>query len=339
MGPMGGQASIVYARDKWLDRPVVMKASLPGANYEAAMEVRSLAAINSKHVIAVYDAIRDHDGKIAAIVMEEVDGETLDAIFSQKLSHVQKLTLLYQLACGVADMHRGGRIHRDLKPNNMKVRADGLLKIFDFGIATILVDGDATQIGRGTRGYKAPELHGKPPMAVSTKCDSYSIGVMAHQLLSNGGFAPAFLVRPPNPQAAGVGFGALAGTGRLTQLLDASLAVDPNSRPEAVDLRDALAVEIVRDLHRAILVSGGTHLLDASQRAVVVRDAGNEITVEYTGTTFVIRALAGDVFVNNRPAQVGEELTGAMIFTLGGPERRWSRTFVPFDISHPETLV
>jgi serine/threonine protein kinase len=93
-----------------------------------------------------------HPEKIAANVEEEVDGETLDAIFSRNLSYVQKLTLLYQMACGVAHIHQAGRIHRNFKPHNVKVRTDGPLKIFDFGIATILVDGEATQIGKGIRG-------------------------------------------------------------------------------------------------------------------------------------------------------------------------------------------
>src|SRR5882672_10695000 len=82
MGPMGGQASLFHARDKWLERDVILKAGLPGAFYDVAAEVRSLAAVNSKHVVALYDTIRDKKGNIAAIVEEDVDSVMLDAKFS-----------------------------------------------------------------------------------------------------------------------------------------------------------------------------------------------------------------------------------------------------------------
>jgi len=341
MGPMGGQASVFYARDKWLDRDVVMKAGLPGSNYEVIAEVRSLAAVNSKHVVAIYDALRDGSGKIAAIVEEDVEGVMLDAKFSANLGLTDKLRLLYQLACGVNDIHTAKRIHRDLKPNNMKVRPDGLLKIFDFGISTNLADGDETLIGKGTRGYKAPELFGAAPMKVSSKCDSYSIGVIAHQLMSDGAMANAFLQRPPDPESAGISFEKLTGSGkRITKVLEACLATNPATRPEAAEIRDALATEIVRDRHRAIMVNGGVqYVVDSSHRAVKVESLGNEITVEYTGTRFMVRAVAGDVYVNNRSMNVGDRLSGAMVITLGATAMKAVRTFISFDISHPEILV
>ncbi|MGA2016083.1 MAG: protein kinase [Opitutaceae bacterium] len=341
MGPMGGQASVFYARDKWLDRDVVMKAGLPGASYDVAAEVRSLAAVNSKHVVALYDTIQDAKGVIAAIVEESVDGQSLRERLTAGLPVAEKLRLLYQIACGVTDIHSVGRIHRDLKPNNMKVRPDGLLKIFDLGISTNLADGDETQIGKGSRGYKAPELFGSPPMKVSTKCDSYSIGVIAHQLLSDGRLAHGFLKEPPDPQTDGINFELLTGTGtELTTVLDASLASDSRLRPEAAEIRDSLASEIVRDMHRAVIVSAGQpFVLDSTNRTVRVGNSGNDITVEYDGTAFVIRALTGDVYVNNRTMRIGDKLNGAMVITLGAPAIGAARRFVTFDISHPEILV
>ena len=341
MGPMGGQASVFYARDKWLDRNVVLKAGLPGSNYDVVSEVRSLAAVNSKHVVAIYDTLQDKSGKIAAIVEEDVEGVMLDAKFAANLGLTDKLRLIYQIACGMNDINAAGRIHRDLKPNNMKVRADGLLKIFDFGISTVLADGDETLIGKGTRGYKAPELFGPAPMKVSSKCDSYSLGVIAHQFLSGGVMDNAFLHRPPAPEVHGITFQKLTGSGkRVTKILDACLATNPLTRPEASEIRDALAAEIVRERHRAVMVSNGNqYVMDAANRIAKVGDAGNEITVEYTGTRFVVRVVIGDVYVNNRTMTAGDKLNGAMVITLGAPAMRAGRTFITFDISHPEILV
>ena len=342
LGPVGGQASIAHYQDKWLDRPVIMKAPLkPGAGYDVDFEVRSLAAVNSKHVVSLYDTIRNKAGNILAIVEEDVEGELLSDKFAQNLGTDVKLGLLYQLACGVSDMHQAGRVHRDLKPNNMKVRPDGLLKIFDFGISTILADGDETQVGKGTRGYKAPELFAPPPKKVSEKCDVYSVGVIAYRLFASGPLPPCFLATPPDPRANGVDFTSFAGlASRLASLLNACLSSDPADRPTATEIRDALAAELVRDKHRATIVaSGTTYVLHATNRGVKVAADGNEITVQYTGTGFKANAVAGDVYSNNKKMNVGDELTGAMVITLGAPEKQASRTFVTFDVSHPEILV
>ena len=71
----------------------------------------------------------------------------------------------------------------------------------------------------------------------------------------------------------------------------------------------------------------------------VNRFMDNEITVEYTGTRFVVRVVIGDVYVNNRTMTAGDKLNGAMVITLGAPAMRAGRTFITFDISHPEILV
>lgn len=342
LGPSGGQASIAYFRDKWLERNVVMKTPLmPGAGYDVAAEVRSLAAVQSKHVVGVFDTIRDKYGNIEAIVEEDVEGQLLSAEMATGMNMGRKLSLLYQIACGVADMHRAGRIHRDLKPNNMKVRPDGLLKIFDFGISTILADGDQTQIGKGTRGFRAPELSGKPPITVTDRCDCYSFGVIAHQLFADGNLATAFLNKPPSPLATGISFTHIAGISRrLREILSSCLEVDPSTRPCAVELRDAIASEIVKNRHRAVISTGAQQfVVNAANPAVKVGEAGCEITIEYNGTRFVVKAVTGAVFINNGACLVGQELSGAMVITLGAPTSGANRRFVTFDISHPEILV
>lgn len=342
LGPTGGQASIVYAKDKWLDRDVIMKAALPGVPYEAAKEVKSLAAVNSKHVVAIYDAIRS-DGKIMAIVEESVEGETLSKSFPATVPFNTKLQLLHQIACGISDMHRVGCIHRDITPNNMKVRADGLLKIFDLGITTILEDGDTTQIGKGTRGYKAPELDRPGAKTVTKKADIYSLGVIAHQMLSNGVLAPQFTSsRPADPVAGGVSFDSFLGKGKhLAAVLKACISSEPTVRPDIEAVQEAIMAEVLRDRHEAkIVVKTGTHTLNSQNQAVRIDDQSqNNIVIRYTGTRFKIESFVGDVFVNNTPVQVGQILKGAMVITLGLSSQGSNRLFATFDISNPEITV
>jgi serine/threonine-protein kinase len=342
MGPVGGQASIVYAKDEWLNRDVVMKAALPNAPYEAAQEVRSLAAVNSKHVVAIYDAIWDQ-GKIVAVVEESVEGELLSRKFPATTPLKTKLHLLYQIACGVADMHKIGCVHRDLTPNNMKVRSDGLLKIFDLGITTILEDGDTTQIGKGTRGYKAPELDLPGRKTVTNKADIYSLGVIAHQMLSDGRLAPQFTSsRPADPTAGGVTFDEFQQVGKhLKRIFNECISSAPDMRPSIKAVCEAIIAEILRDQHEAkIAVRTGTFTLNAQNKAVKIDDqSGNYVVIRYTGTRFKIDSFSGAVYVNNVPVEAGQVLQGAMVITLGLSSQGSSRLFATFDISNPEISV
>jgi eukaryotic-like serine/threonine-protein kinase len=339
-GPRGGQASIMHARDKWLNRPVVLKAALTSASYDPQHEMRMLSSISSKHIVAVYDVIRDGDGEIEALVEEHIDGKSIGEYLGAAPKKADILHLVYQIACGLSDVHAKGHVHRDVKPANMKVRNDGLLKIFDFGIGSDLRDGDETEIGKGTHGYKAPELYGKPPLKFSDRSDCYSIAVIAHELLS-GGMDAAFEKRPPNPRQAGTSFGTLTGKGRrLTSLLDGCLSISPLQRPSSAALRDALATELVRDKHRAVIIINNTRfVLDRNSKPARIGGTTNYLDVEYTGDGFYVLKVGGNVYVNNTAIPPGYELTGAMVITFGVVALGPNRTFATIDISRPEILV
>jgi hypothetical protein len=102
------------------------------------------------------------------------------------------------------------------------------------------------------------------------------------------------------------------------------------------EVRDALAAELLYGQHRARF--HGKELSKPGDRVELKTEVG-AITLNYTGYAFVIDTVKGEVYVNNRPAQSGNELTGSCVITIGDPARGMFRTFVPFELSHPEVVL
>ena len=151
-------------------------------------EQRALARLNHPHIGRLYDAGLTPDGR-PYFVMELVDGQPIDRAV-QGLALEQRLALFLQLADAVAYAHRQLLVHRDLKPGNVLVDAQGQVKLLDFGIAKALdpleaeADAEATLGGQRpfTPHYASPEqVRGEP---VSTATDVYSLGVLLYVMLT-----------------------------------------------------------------------------------------------------------------------------------------------------------
>ena len=146
----GGMGIVFRARDIQLDRDVALK-TLPKltllsepARKQFRREALSLAKITDPCVAMAFDF--GHDDGVDYLVTEYVPGLSLDAkIGGRPLPEGEIFQLGKQLASGLEAAHREGVIHRDLKPNNVKVTPDGRLKILDFGLAYLFkVDSETT---------------------------------------------------------------------------------------------------------------------------------------------------------------------------------------------------
>jgi serine/threonine protein kinase len=186
----GGMGAVWLGRDTVLGRDVALKriGLMPGAAspdlQRAEREARLAARLNHPHVVAVYDLVDDGDD--TWLVMEYVPGITLSAFVRRDgaLTPDEAAPLVRQAADALAAAHAAGIVHRDVKPSNMLVTADGAVKITDFGIARAEADASLTQTGlvTGSPAYLAPEVASG---ATATEAsDVWSLGATLFHLLS-----------------------------------------------------------------------------------------------------------------------------------------------------------
>ncbi|HEX6491524.1 MAG TPA: protein kinase, partial [Gaiellaceae bacterium] len=186
----GGMASVYLARDVELDRLVALKLLAGRLDDEAAFrerflrEARLAARLLHPNIVQVFDVGED-EGR-PYIVMEFVEGETLAKLLARRraLPAAEAVELALQVCAGLEHAHEHGLVHRDVKPANLLVRADGVVKIADFGIAHAAESTRLTQVGTvlGTAAYLSPEQAAGEP--VSAKADLYSLGAVLYETLT-----------------------------------------------------------------------------------------------------------------------------------------------------------
>jgi serine/threonine-protein kinase len=191
----GGMGAVWRAErtDGQLKRLVALK--LPHIAWGGALAERMirerdiLASLEHAHIARLYDAGVDREGR-PYLAMEYVEGRPIDEYCRERaLPLRERIGLLLQVAAAVAHAHARLVVHRDLKPGNILVTADGQVQLLDFGIAK-LIEGDRTEetfltelAGRAlTPDYASPEqIRGEP---LGTASDVYSLGAVAYELLT-----------------------------------------------------------------------------------------------------------------------------------------------------------
>src|SRR5262249_28045664 len=151
----GGMGSVYLARDPAIDRLVAIKLLKEGFDNAELRErflreARSAGRLHHPNIVTIFD-VGEQDAQ-PFIAMEYVGGDTLYALIKQRaaLSVGRKITLMDELAAGLQYAHRGGIVHRDIKPKNVMLDAEGVLKLLDFGIARVSDSGQGglkTQAG------------------------------------------------------------------------------------------------------------------------------------------------------------------------------------------------
>lgn len=246
---------VVLAQDVLLGRRVALKRMNAGDDTKALLRLRREALIGASvshpNLVSIYDIVAAGGGEYV-IVMEYVEGETLrEALASGKRLPVAKvLTILDGVAAGLDAIHAQRIVHRDVKPANILLAANGEVKLADLGIASAPDRTRITMEGAilGTLSYLAPEqLEGKP---VTPATDVYGLAAVAYEALSGRKARPetnalalahAVTTRPP-PDLRAVWPEAPAA---VAQLLSRGMSADPAVRPKA-------ATELTRRLHDAL---------------------------------------------------------------------------------------
>lgn len=243
--------------DELLGRQVAAKqvGVLPGESVpdlaRALREARSSAALNHRHVVAVYDAVETDDH--IWLVMEYVPGATLAELIAQegRLDPARVATIGAQVADGLAAAHARGTVHRDVKPGNVLVGDGDFAKISDFGIARTTGEAQLTRsdLVMGTPHYFSPQLaRGADP---SPADDVWALGATLYAAVEGAPpvedrgnpiatLAAAAESRPARPEHAGF----------LADAIGRMLDPDPASRWSMADAAHAL--ERLHDQHRTV---------------------------------------------------------------------------------------
>jgi serine/threonine-protein kinase len=183
----GGMGVVYKAQDTKLERLVALKflpSHLNASEQDKArfiQEAKAAAALNHPNVCSVI-AIQEHDTQMF-IVMEFVDGQTLREKRGT-MSFKQAIEIGIQVADGLAAAHEKGITHRDVKPENIMIRKDGIAQIMDFGLAKLRGASRLTKEGStvGTAGYMSPEqVQG---LEIDHRTDIFSLGVILYELFA-----------------------------------------------------------------------------------------------------------------------------------------------------------
>jgi Tol biopolymer transport system component len=262
----GGMGVVYLARDERLGRLVALKTLAPGSADDPdrlrrfAQEAATASALNHPNIVTIYD-VGTADG-VSYIAMEHVHGVTLsDLIGAGGLSQQRILEIGVQIADALCAAHRGGVLHRDLKPGNIMLSDDRRVKILDFGLAKLIAPppigtadetvamssvGQAeTQVGvvMGTVSYMSPEQ--LRAGAIGPASDIFAFGSMLYAMVTG---APPFgtdgsvttvaailTEEPPTLDQARKDTPCA-----LARIVEACLRKDPQARPGAQEVKDVL---------------------------------------------------------------------------------------------------
>ncbi len=187
----GGMGLVFRAWDTQLHRVVAVKTlamslwSLPSARERFIREGRAAAMLSHAHIVPMYDVI--NDPPVPALVMQYIAGPTLDEWIHQRgpMAWPQALRIALQLADALCAAHAEGLVHRDIKPGNVLLEADGTRALLtDFGLVRAMDDATLTQSGMlaGTPHFMSPEqARGED---VDGRSDLFSLGSMIYYVIS-----------------------------------------------------------------------------------------------------------------------------------------------------------
>jgi beta-lactam-binding protein with PASTA domain len=238
----GGMATVYLSKDLKLDRTIALKVMHAGLAQDDDFvrrfigEAKSAAALSHPNVVAVFD--QGTDGHHVFLAMEYVPGRTLRDLLTERgrLGPRQALEVMQPVLSALGAAHRAGLVHRDVKPENVLLTADGQVKVADFGLARAETASKQTKTGMiiGTVGYLAPEqvLSGH----ADVRSDVYAAGVMLYELLTgrqpHEGETPLAVAYKHVNESVPAPSGAAPGIPpRLDALVAAATSRDPAGRP------------------------------------------------------------------------------------------------------------
>jgi serine/threonine protein kinase len=186
----GGVGMVYKGVDTMLDREVAIKVLRPELASQTSVverfrsEAVTLAKLSHPNIATLYSLFRH--GEHLFMVLEYIQGETLDHLLYRRglIPTDEAIPYFCQALEGINYAHERGIVHRDIKPGNMMLAHDGILKVLDFGIARLLGTNRMTRVGNviGTLEYMSPEQ--VKGLDTDARSDVYGLGIMLYEILT-----------------------------------------------------------------------------------------------------------------------------------------------------------
>ena len=330
----GGMGEVYRALDTRLNRVVALKLWHPGEGASATearsllREARAASALNHPNIVIIHELGETPEGG-QYIVQEFIEGRTLRELVADGLTVPQLTGIAVQVARALAAAHAAGIVHRDIKPDNIMVRADGYVKVLDFGIAHVYERSSESTTHTnletlsnklmGTPSYLSPEQAlGRD---VGPAADIFSLGVVLFEMatgqrpftgtttmaivasIASDAPVPIARVAPGLPMA-------------LDDLVQSMLDKAPERRPSAVEVETALAALATPAGARVARAPGGPATVGREAQLDQLRTAysrvrdGRSVVVAITGEPGIGKTSLLDEFLEEL-AESGERPTVA----------------------------
>ncbi len=298
----GGMGVVYKARDTKLRRTVALKFFRPGlvtdgeSKSRLVREARAASALDHPNICTIHGIDESGDGRLF-ICMGYCEGKTLrDKVHDPGFDTAKKLDTIIQVAEGLAHAHARGIVHRDMKPENVMIGADGRARIMDFGLAKLIGQTTVLKTGTvaGTLFYMSPEqVKGEK---LDGRSDVWSVGAMLYELLAGrpphaGDYEAAVLYsianeRPVPPSEIDPGV-----SPELERVVLKALEKNPEDRYQSMD-------EILEDLRS--IRSGDARKSEAPEAGLEKRPAGKTRRKTMYAALVSIAVLASALVVGNQ---------------------------------------
>jgi serine/threonine protein kinase len=252
----GGMGSVYQGIHTKLNRPAAIKVlSNPadGSTFKERFfnEARVQSSLHHPNIATLFDFQESADRNELYIVMEFVDGESLDAFIQRRHFAVEDALATFKSICeAVKFIHENNIVHRDIKPQNIKISSRGTVKMLDFGIAKDAVSNGLTRVGGivGTPNYLAPEqLIGHP---ASKLTDIWALGILFYEMLTGASPFTGETLAELHGQISNAQFEPpqkinSAISNEVAKIIEKCMCVDVHRRYQSVD-------EIIEDVDGAL---------------------------------------------------------------------------------------
>jgi serine/threonine protein kinase len=254
----GGAGSVYAARNEQTGRRVAIKVVRSHGHHSQAaqrfrQECRVLARLSHPGVVQMIETGTAGPG-VTYLVMNFLEGRPLDRwLQEERPTARQSIAIVRQILAALAHAHQVGVIHRDVKPQNIMVQADGSIKLVDFGVARLHAEdghrtGVHTETGHlvGTFAYMSPEQADGQSARIGHLSDVYQAALVLFEMLAGrlpyetqGRTAAGLLRAVLMDRRMLLGEARADLAGRLEAILDRALSIDPAARPQSVHALDA----------------------------------------------------------------------------------------------------